>query len=125
MPSGAGDPEVSRILTVRRRVQPEDTRELDAAARRFRSAERTLHEEMFRAHRAGSSLRVIATLTGHSHETVRVVVQRIAEWAEREQKILNMPADGFAFDSNARVQRDIEKRRARLDYLLGVKDSDE
>jgi len=94
------------------------------AAKRAAKAERELHEEMFRAFRAGSSLRVIAFETNVSHESVRVIVHRISEWVAREQSILAIEPAASTVDAKVRADRNFAKRRARLDYLLGVRDSD-
>lgn len=113
---------------MRARVEPGGTRDLDQAAKRFRLAERKLHEEMFRAHRAGSSLRTIALATDYSHETVRVCIKRIAAWIASETAILERPegaARSFGYTAREESERAWQQRRARLDHLLGVKEADE
>lgn len=105
-------------------MQPGGLSSLAKAAKLAKKAERELHEEIFRAHRAGSSLRVIAFETSLSHESVRVIVHRISEWVESERKILESGVYGLTYAAVARGERNRAKRRARLDYLLGVRDSD-
>ena len=116
---------MSRILTVRSRTQPGGLKALASAENRYRAAERALHEEMFRSHRAGSSLRTIAMETDISHETVRVIVERVAAWVEREQKILADPARPYTVDAQMRSERSFARRQKHLEWLLSVKDSDE
>ena len=109
---------------MRTRRQPEGMPDLQKAVKAVKRAEWSRNEEIYRAYLAGNSLRAIAMEADLSHETVRVVVERVAEWVETERRILASPSRGLTVDAILRGERSKAKRQAKLDWLTNVKRSD-
>ena len=99
-------------------------RDLDLAARAFRNAERKRDEEIFRAHRAGNSLRVISMATELSHETVRTIIERMRRWVQSEQESLERGFAAMTVTQQIRGDASQRNRRKRLEKLLDVKNPD-
>lgn len=109
-------------MSRRQQVQPGGTNELQKAARASRAADERLATAMFTAHEAGSSLRTIATVTGMSHEKVRVMIaQELKRIATVEQRIAR--TTGWNDLSTSGRERAAGTAR-RLQRTLPVKKSD-
>ena len=103
-------------------VHADGLKALEAAADRHRASGRTLHEEIFRAHRAGASFQTIAAVTGLSDRNVSFIVGRVARWIEREEKALTSEVYAVSVASRVGGARERTKRLEYLDWLRAADD---